>query len=112
MPVSNIHFSPVSTSMMPPPPNNLQVGDRIRIIRVPESDLRQRDDEIARSVEMAGHTADTIERVIATNPIVKIWQIDEFGYPWYEVTLVGDNGESEEHILMVYDDGSWEKEGE
>ncbi len=104
MPVSNIHFSPVSISMMPPPPNNLQVGDRIRIIRVPQSDLRQRDSEIARSVEMAGHTADTIERVIATNPIVKIWQIDEFGYPWYEVTLVGENGESEEHILMVYDD--------
>ncbi len=38
---------------------------------------------------------------IATNPIVKILQIDEFCYPWYEVTWFGENGESEEHILMV-----------
>ena len=41
--------------------------------------------------------------------IVKIWQVDEYGYPWYEVSLVTDNGETEEHTLMVYDDGTWEK---
>ena len=97
---------------MTPPPKNLQVGDRIRILRVPEADLRQRDYEIVRGAEMAGHTAKTIERVIEKNRIVEIWQIDEFGYLWYEVTLVGDNGESEEHTLMVYDDGTWEKTGE
>ena len=38
--------------------------------------------------------------------IVKIWQVDEYGYPWYEVSLVTDNGETEEHTLMVYDDGN------
>lgn len=36
---------------------------------------------------MAGWTADTIERIISENPAVKIWQIDEYGYPWYEVVF-------------------------
>ena len=95
--------------MTPNPPKNIHVGDQIRILRVPDADLKQREDELARSAEMAGHTADTIERIIAVNPIVRIWQIDEYGYPWYEVSLIADNGETEEHTLMVYDDGTWEK---
>ena len=95
--------------MTPPPPTKLQVGDRIRILRVPDADLKQRDDEVARGAEMAGHTADTIDRIVAENSIVKIWQIDEFGYPWYEVSLIANNGEFDEHTLMVYDDGTWEK---
>ena len=94
--------------MTPKPPKNLHVGDRIRILRVPDADLKQRDDEIERGAEMAGHTAETIEQIIATNPIVNIWQIDEFGYPWYDVTLIGEDGEVYEHTLMVYD-GTWEK---
>ena len=103
------YFDPPPKQMMPNPPKNIHVGDHIRILRVPDADLKQRKDEIARGAEMAGHTADTIERVIALNPIVKIWQIDEFGYPWYEVSLTADDGEKEEHTLMVYDDGTWEK---
>ena len=104
-----VYFAPLTTTMTPPPPTKLQVGDRIRILRVPDADLKQRDDEVARGAEMAGHTADTIDRIVAENPIVKIWQIDEFGYPWYEVSLIANNGEFDEHTLMVYDDGTWEK---
>jgi hypothetical protein len=104
-----IYFASPAKQMTPNPPKNLHVGDRIRILRVPEADLKQRNDEIARGAEMAGHTADTIEQIIATNPIVNIWQIDEFGYPWYEVTLIAADGQAEEHTLMVYDDGTWEK---
>ncbi len=95
--------------MLPNPPKNLQVGDRIRILCVPDADLKQRAQEVAKSAELAGHTANTIEQVIAKNPIVRIWQIDEFGYPWYEVSFLADDGEPEEHTLMVFDDGTWEK---
>jgi hypothetical protein len=104
-----VYFESPTQQMIPSPPKNLRVGDQIRILRVPDADLRQRKDEIERGVEMAGHTADTIDRIIAENPVVKIGQIDEFGYPWYEVTLIADDGEAEEHTLMVYDDGTWEK---
>jgi hypothetical protein len=104
-----IYFSTRAKHMTPNPPKNVRVGDHIRILRVPDADLKQREDEIARGAEMAGHTADTIDRIIAANPIVKVWQIDEFGYPWYEVTLVADDGQADEHTLMVYDDGTWEK---
>ncbi len=104
-----VYFDSPVEQMTPNPPKNIHVGDGIRILRVPDADLKQREDEIARGADMAGHTADTIDRILAENPIVKIWQIDEFGYPWYEVSLIADDGEPEEHTLMVYDDGTWEK---
>ena len=95
--------------MLTKPPIGLNVGDSIRILRVPDADLQQRESEIARNTEMAGWTADTIERIISGHPVVKISQIDEYGYPWYEVSLIAADGETEEHSLMVYDDGTWEK---
>ncbi len=95
--------------MLTKPPTGLNVGDLIRILRVPDADLKQRESEIARDAEMAGWTADTIERIISENPVVRISQIDEYGYPWYEVSLIAVDGEAEEHSLMVYDDETWEK---
>jgi len=65
-----------------PDPKTLRVGDRIRILRVPEADLRQRDSEIARNAEMAGWTADSIERIIAQSPVVRVSGIDEYGCVW------------------------------
>ncbi|MFO0924345.1 MAG: hypothetical protein U0905_17860 [Pirellulales bacterium] len=91
------------------PLTSLRVGDYIRILRVSDADLQQREGELARGAEMAGYTADTIDRIIAENPVVKIWQIDAFGYPWYEVTLIADDGEEEHHMLLIYDDSTWEK---
>jgi hypothetical protein len=95
--------------MLTKPPSGLNVGDRIRILRVPDADLKQRESEIARHAEMAGWTADTIERIISEIPVVTISQVDEYGYPWYEVTLRAVDGKTEHHSLMVYDDGTWEK---
>ncbi len=43
--------------------------DRIRILRVPEADLRQREREIEEGTERAGWTADTIERIIESQPV-------------------------------------------
>jgi hypothetical protein len=92
-------------------PKTLRVGDRIRILRVPDADLRQRKHEMADGVEMAGWTADSIERIIAQSPIVRICQIDEDGCVWYEASIIGPDGSNEEHTLIVYDDASWEPVG-
>ena len=91
-----------------PDPKTLRVGDRIRILRVPESDLRQRENEIATGSEMAGWTAGSIERIIAQSPVVRISQIDDDGCVWYDASIVGPDGTEEEHYLIVYDDDSWE----
>jgi hypothetical protein len=93
-----------------PDHNILRVGDRIRLLRVSEADLQQRDQELRDRVEMAGWTADTIERIIAKNPVVSIDEIDEYGCPWFHVELTADDGEIEYHALTVMDDESWEFE--
>lgn len=92
-----------------PDPKTLKIGDRIRILRVPECDLQQREREIAETVEMAGWTADSIERIIEQSPIVQIDCIDEYGCVWYDATIRGPEGIEEEHSLVVYDDDTWER---
>jgi hypothetical protein len=91
-----------------PDPKMLRPGDRIRILRVPDADLRQRESEIARGEELAGWTADTIERIIAQRPIVRIDRVDEHDQVWYDVILIDEGGETEHHYLIVYDDDTWE----
>ena len=91
-----------------PDPKILRVGYRIRILRVPDADLRQREREIASNVEMAGWTADTIERIITQTPEVRISRIDEYGCVWYDTTILGPEGTEEEHTLVVYNDDTWE----
>jgi ethanolamine ammonia-lyase large subunit len=91
-----------------PDPRTLQIGDYIRILRVPENDLIQRANEIESGSEMAGWTADSIERIIAQTPVVQISRIDEDGCVWYETTIIGPDAREETHSLIVYDDDTWE----
>jgi hypothetical protein len=91
-----------------PDHNSLKLGDRIRLLCVPDADRKQREEELRRGVEMAGWTADTIERIIASNPIVTIDEIDEFGLLWFHVELIAADGTVEHHGLAVMDDDSWE----
>lgn len=91
-----------------PDPKFLTVGDRIRILKVPEPDLLQREREIASGVESAGWTADSIERIIAQTPVVQISRIDEYGCVWCDTSIVGDDGMEEAHSLIVYNGDSWE----
>ena len=86
----------------------LSVGDRIRLLMVPACDLAQRRRELESHAEMAGWTADTIERIIETHPVVTIDRIDKYGAPWFAVELPGGVG-LEHHSLMVLDDDSWER---
>jgi len=52
-------------------------------------------------------TATIIELFIAQQPIVEIDTIDEFGQPWFTVSI-SINGQLEEHILAMMDEDSWE----
>ncbi len=86
---------------------NLKIGDTIRILKVPEGDIEQRKREIAEGKDNPGWTANTIELIIAQNPIVKIDTIDDYGRPWYICDIIV-NGELETHTLAMNEDDLWE----
>jgi hypothetical protein len=86
----------------------LRAGDRVRLLRVPEADLRQRKEEVRRGAEMAGWTADTLERILALDPVVTIDHVDEYGAPWFNYELIGEDGQPEHHSLTITEDESWE----
>ncbi|MBU0618244.1 MAG: hypothetical protein KKI02_11040 [Planctomycetes bacterium] len=92
-----------------PDPTTLKVGDRIRILAVPEGDLRQHERGIREGAEDAGCTADTIERIIRQDPIVTISRIDEYGSPWFYYELRCEDGTVEQHTLAIVDEKSWER---
>lgn len=92
-----------------PDPKLLTVGDRIRILRVPEGDLRQRVQDSETGSALPGITADRIERIIHQTPVVPICRVDEDGYVWYVTTITGADGIEELHALIVYNDDTWEK---
>lgn len=101
---------PVMRSKFPhsmPDRSKLRVGKRIRLLSVPAADLAQRIRELAESAEMAGWTADTIERIIELDPIVTIDRVDEFGSPWFEVELTDADGTVHYHSLAITEDESW-----
>lgn len=90
-----------------PDRTKLKIGDRIRLLRVPQLDLEQRERELRDKVEHAGWTANTIERIIAQDPVVTISWIDDFVSPWFEYALKDDDGEIEHHSLAMMEDESW-----
>ena len=55
-----------------PDPTQLKIGDRIRLLRISQGDLEQRERELCAGAEDGGWTADTIERIIAQDPVVTI----------------------------------------
>ena len=90
-----------------PDRTKLKIGDRIRLLRVPAGDLEQRERELREGVGDAGWTADTIERILAQDPVVSISSIDEYGLPWFEYELKGVDGKIEYHSLAIMEDESW-----
>jgi len=91
-----------------PPRRGLRVGDRIRLLAVPAGDLAQREREIAEKAELPGWTADTIERILRTDPVVTIDRICDAGHPWFDYTFPTNDGTRDEHTLAILDDDSWE----
>jgi hypothetical protein len=91
-----------------PDHRSLTIGDRIRLLSVPQADINQREHERLEGLDDAGWTADTLERIIAQDPFVTISEIDEHGIAWFEVSLQSTDGELEQHYLAVMDDTTWE----
>lgn len=85
----------------------LKIGDKIRLLCVPEGDLAQRKREIANQQEEAGWTANILELIIAQHPVVEIDMIDEYGWPWFSCDVMV-NGNEEHHALAITEDESWE----
>ena len=90
-----------------PDGTNLKIGDRIRLLRVPAPDLAQRQRELRKRADDAGWTADTIERIIAQDPVVTISSIDECGRPWFDYELKSDDRQVEYHSIAIMEDESW-----
>lgn len=90
-----------------PDRTQLKIGDRIRLLRVPQLDLEQRERELRDAAEDAGWTANTIEQIIAQDPIVTISSIDEYGLPWFEYELKSASGEIHYHSIAIMEDESW-----
>jgi hypothetical protein len=88
---------------------SLRAGDRIRLLRVPEADLRQREHERRDGVELPGWTADTLERIIQLDPVVTIDRVDEYGAPWFDCEFKAEDGTIHYHSLTVTEDESWER---
>jgi hypothetical protein len=57
---------------------------------------------------MAGWTAGTIERILRRDPVVTIDRIDEYGQPWFNYRLPGEDGRPQWHALALIEDESWE----
>lgn len=91
-----------------PDPRTLKIGDRIRILRVPQKDLDQREQELADKSVMAGWTADSIEKIIEQSPFVRISRIDSYGAVWYDAAIISPDGAEEHHSLVLYDDDTWD----
>ena len=90
-----------------PNPNQLKIGDKIRLLEVPAADIKQRQREIEHRIENPGWTANTIEIIIQQDPIVEIDFIDEYGAPWYTSEIMV-NGTLECHTIAILDEESWE----
>ena len=84
----------------------LRVGSKIKMERVPKGDLLTEQREKAKRIEEPGWTAQVIREIIRNGKPVKIYEIDEYGNPWFRVRITR-NGKIEEHILAVMDNKTW-----
>ncbi len=88
-----------------PDRTKLKAGDAIKLLSVPESDLKERAERVY-SEEDILPTATVIEMAIEQYGVVFIDHIDEHNQPWFSVDINVD-GEIEHHLLAILDDHSW-----
>ena len=80
---------------------DLRLGDKIRIVRIPALLDEPRYHN--------GDWEDTLElyrTLIASNLVLTISEIDEFGRPWIEHETRDEDGTEHSHSLAM-DDNSW-----
>jgi hypothetical protein len=82
--------------------NDLKVGDRIRITGIPGEGVP--------GYVLLPETKRVYKKLIARGRPVRIYEIDEYGAPWYSCRFRRKNGQWEFHILAVFDgDRNWVK---
>jgi hypothetical protein len=77
----------------------LQVGDRIRIVRMPW-------DADAPGCTFLPETRRLYKKLIARGRPLRVYQVDEYGLPWVACRFCRKDGRWEYHWLAVNDD-SW-----
>jgi len=80
------------------PKSKFKVGDRIKVIAIPQSVL-----DMARSDKYRPHsTLNACKYLLRTNRIRTVVEIDrEFGWPWIRFRYRERNGKLHSHLLMI-----------
>ncbi len=76
--------------------NELRVGDRIRITGVPGEGIP--------GYGIQPETVRVYKKLLARNRPVRIYEINEYGQPWFQCKFKRRNGIWEEHTLAIFDD--------
>jgi hypothetical protein len=80
--------------------SELKVGDRIRITGVPGEGVA--------GYHIHKDTARVYRKLVARGRAVRIYEIDEYGSPWFACRFRKTGGKRERHLLAVYDtDANW-----
>jgi hypothetical protein len=82
-------------------PRKLRIGDRIRIIGIPGEGVP--------GYFLHRDTRRFYKKLMARARSVRIYEIDEHGYPWFQCRFRLKNGQWEYHHLMVTEDDKWVK---
>jgi hypothetical protein len=78
---------------------NLEVGDRIRIVRLPSG-------VDAPGYNFSPETRRVYQRLIARRRSLRVYEVDGWGVPWIQCRFRRKNGQWEYHFLAINDD-SW-----
>jgi len=76
---------------------NLEIGDEIKILSIP-GNVVHRD------------TRRAYRYLVKRKRPVKIYEIDEYGHPWYEFRMRNPRGKLETHFMNIMEgDDNWRK---
>ena len=76
----------------------LRVGDRVRLTEMPPEFLQE-------GYYIQRHTMRVYKKLVARRRPLRVYKIDEYGYPWVECRFRRKNGKYEMHWLAFNHDG-------
>ena len=81
-------------------PSELRVGDRIRIVGIPGAGIP--------GYYIHRDTVRVYKKLVARGRAVRIYDIDDYGTPWFACRFLSKAGKREQHLLAVLDtDDNW-----
>ena len=83
---------------------NLKVGDKIRIVAIPGFDENGKK---IKGYTIYGETITAYKKLIARKRPVRIYEIDEWGNPWFQFRFK-ERDEWHTHIMAIFkEDDNW-----